>query len=185
MSENENGEEVKGLPAVDAEVSVVGKEEIETLRRERDEYLAGWQRAKADFINFKRDAEKLSIEIQKFAREEFVYQLLPILDHFALAEAHLPEDRKGDEWTKGVLQIKTEIEDILKREGVEVIEALGKPFDPAFHESIGSVATEGPENVVMEEAQRGYSLNGRVLRPAKVKISVLKGASSVGVPPNV
>lgn len=160
------------MPAVDAEVSVVGKEEIETLRRERDEYLAGWQRAKADFINFKRDTEKVLGEIQKFAREEFVYQFLPVLDHFSLAEAHLPAERKDDEWVKGVLQIKTELEDILKREGVEAIEAMGKPFDPQFHESLGALETDGPENVVVEELQRGYSLNGRVLRPAKVKISV-------------
>lgn len=152
------------------------KEELEQLKRERDEYLAGWQRAKADFINFKRDAEKLSVEIQKFTREDFVYQLLPILDHFALAEAHLPADRKSDEWVKGVIAIKTELAEILKREGVEMIEAVGKPFDPQFHESIGTLEAEGPENVVIEEVQRGYSLNGRVLRPAKVKISVTKSA---------
>lgn len=145
---------------------------MEQVRRERDEYLAGWQRAKADFINFKRDAEKLAGEVQKFAREEFVYQLLPVLDHFELAEAHLPQERKNDDWVKGIFQIKVELEEILKREGVEVMAAMGKPFDPEFHESLGALETDGPENVVVDEVQRGYVLNGRVLRPAKVKISV-------------
>lgn len=152
----------------------VPADELEQLRRERDEYLAGWQRAKADFINYKRDVEKLTAEIQKFAREDFVYELLPVLDHFTLAESHLPPERTADEWTRGVLQIKGELEDILKREGVAVIEAVGKPFDPQYHESVGVVELDGPENVVVEEVQRGYALNGRVLRPAKVKISIKK-----------
>ncbi|MBI2624473.1 nucleotide exchange factor GrpE [Candidatus Parcubacteria bacterium] len=150
------------------------KEELEQLTRERDEYLAGWQRAKADFINFKRDAEKLAGEVQKFAREDFIYQLLPVLDHFMFAEAHLPDERRQDDWVKGVFQIKSELEDILKREGVEVMEAMGKPFNPECHESLGALETDGPENVVVDELQRGYVLNGRVLRPAKVKISVSK-----------
>ena len=84
------------------------------------------------------------------------------------AEKEIPADKK-DEYLAGVLQIKTQIQDFLKNQGVEEIKALGEKFDPNFHEVVGEA--EGKESgIIVEEVQKGYKLQGKVIRPAKIKI---------------
>lgn len=146
------------------------REELVQCRDERRGYLDGWQRAKADLINYKREEAKRFEELAKFAAEGIVAEVVSALDSFDLALHHeMPKDVE-----RGIVLIRSQLEDTLRRRGLEVIQSLGQPFDPAAHESLGEVGSEGEEGLVIEELQKGYRLNGRVLRPARVKISKSK-----------
>lgn len=135
------------------------------------EYLAGWQRARADFLNYKKEEMERMEVFLKYASEEFILKILPILDNFDLAERKLPEDSKNNEDIKGLLQIKTQLSDFLKNEGVEEIKTIGEKFDPNLHEAIEEVELKNKDSgIIIEEVQKGYKINGRLLRPAKVKV---------------
>jgi molecular chaperone GrpE len=118
-------------------------------------------------------------EMIKYADVGIILNFLPILDNFEISEKKLPENLKVDENIKGLLQIKTQIQDFLKNQGIEEIESLGKKFDPNFMEAVGEVepsiakSSEGTEieaGTVLEEIQKGYKIHGKVLRPARVKV---------------
>lgn len=144
---------------------------LEQCIKEKDEYLAGWQRARADLINYKKEQAQRVEEILKFVNIDFILKLLPILDNFDLIEKKLPENLKNDENIKGILQIKIQILDFLKNQEIEEIKTDEEKFDPNFHEAVEAIEVEGKESdIVAEEIQKGYTLNGRVIRPAKVKI---------------
>ena len=147
--------------------------DAEELKKERDNYLAGWQRAQADFLNYKKEQNKRIEEVLKFANFDLIIRLLPILDNFDLIEKKFPEELRGDENIKGVLQIKTQILDFLKSQNLEVIKiVVDEKFDPNFHEAIEMVETGGKEpDIIVEEIQKGYMMYGRVIRPAKVKVT--------------
>ena len=154
--------------------------ELKECQRQKDEYLAGWQRARADFLNYKKEELERIREILKYGNENLIFKILPILDNFELTEKKLPENLKTDVNIKGILQIKNQILDFLKNQGVEEIKTVGEKFDPNFHEIIGEVspseasAKEGEfseSGIVLEETQKGYILNGKVIRPAKVRVT--------------
>jgi molecular chaperone GrpE len=101
-----------------------------------------------------------------------VLKFLPVLDNIYLAEKEITEELKDHKWTKGVMNIKSQIVEFLKSQGVEEIKAIGEKFDPNFHEAVEEVAVEGKESgIIIEEAQKGYKMGGRVIRPARVKIA--------------
>jgi len=137
------------------------KDKLKTCEQERAEYLAGWQRAKADLINYKKEQEAKISEIFKFANEGLIYEILPILDSFELAIKHSKDN--------GIEQIYNQFKSILKNQGFEEIKALGEKFDPALHESVGEVEGKEP-GIIVEEIQKGYKLHGKVIRASKVKI---------------
>ncbi len=146
------------------------REELKQCEAERREYLDGWQRAKADLINYKKDEARRFEEFAKYAAEGIVAEVMQVLDSFDLALRHeIPKDVE-----KGIVLIRSQLEDILRRRGLEPIAALGQKFDPARHEAIGEVEAESgkEEGIVVEELQKGYKLGGRVLRPARVKVSI-------------
>jgi molecular chaperone GrpE len=146
------------------------KKKLEECQKKRDDYLAGWQRARADFLNYKKEEIERIEELLKYAGVELILKMLPILDNFDLVEKRLADRLKKDENLKGILQIKTQILDFLKNEGVKEMKVVGEKFDPNFHEAVETI--EGKESgKILEETQKGYLLNGRVLRPAKVKVS--------------
>jgi len=148
------------------------KKKLEECQKLKDEYLTGWQRARADLLNYKKEELKRVGELIKYAGEGFILKILPILDNFEIADKNLPEDLKNDEKIKGILKIKTQIKDFLKSQGVEEIECLGKKFDPNLHEVVEEVNKEGVEpGTVIEEIRKGYKINGRLLRPAKVRVT--------------
>ncbi len=106
-----------------------------------------------------------------YANIEIILRILPLLDNLYLAEKNLTAELKTNEYVKGLLQVKTQFEAFLKSFGVEPIEALGKKFDPAFHEAVSQVEdkTKDPETII-EETQKGYLINGQLLRPSKVVV---------------
>ncbi|MEK7465342.1 MAG: nucleotide exchange factor GrpE [Patescibacteria group bacterium] len=143
--------------------------EAEKLKQERDEYLDGWKRAKADLINYKKEETQRLEQFAKFSNEALVAEMLNVLDSFDLGLATLPESDPG---RRGIEMIKAQCLEILKRYGLEVVQtAVGKMFDPAQEEAVGEVESAAPPGTVAEVVGRGYALHGRIVRPARVKIS--------------
>ena len=140
--------------------------------KEKDEYLTGWQRSRADFLNYKKGEAGRIKAIIDFGNEELLSKLLPVLDSFQRAEDNISSDLQDDSFLEGILQIKTQLKMILEKEGIKEIEAKGKKFDPNFHEIVGEAKVSGEQvGTIIEEVQKGYTLAGKVIRPAKVKIA--------------
>ncbi len=128
--------------------------------------LAGWQRAQADFINYKRFAEQEKVETCKFANVGLLAAILPILDDLERALAVIPPEDSNKKWVEGLSLINRKFKDILHKQGVTQIQALGMEFDPHFMEAI--TFGKGNKDTVVQEIERGYKLQDRVIRPAKV-----------------
>jgi molecular chaperone GrpE len=145
------------------------KEQIEEMMAQRDEYLAGWQRAKADFINYKKEEMKKMEDIVRYGNEYLIKDLISVMDNFDLALRTL---EKAGPVEKGIYLIRTQIEDILKKRGLEKVEIKeGDVFDPATAEALAEVASEKPAGTVVEVIEQGYRLHEKVLRPARVIVS--------------
>jgi molecular chaperone GrpE len=156
------------------------KKEIEELRKNleecqklKEEYLASWQRARADLLNYKKEEMTRVGELLKYTNESLILKILPILDNFDLAIHQ--QEKNADEKTKalieGFIKIKKQLEDFLREQGVEEIKTVGERFDPNFHEAVEIVEKEGEKDIILEELQKGYMLGSRLLRPAKVKVA--------------
>lgn len=128
--------------------------------------LAGWQRAQADFINYKRFAEQEKAETCKVANIGLLAAILPILDDFERAIASIPADRGKEKWAEGFNLIHRKFKDTLHKQGVVQIQALGMEFDPHIMDAMS--AGKGKKDIVVLELERGYKLNDKVIRPAKV-----------------
>ena len=155
------------------------KNKLAECEKLKNEYLASWQRERADFLNYKKGELTRVGELVKYADMGIILKILPILDNFELVEKGLPDDLKNNEHVKGILQVKKQIQDFFKNQGIEEIKSLGEKFDPNFHEIVGEVnpdkasvkeAERIEPGVIVEEVQKGYMIDGRLLRVAKVKI---------------
>jgi len=148
------------------------KKELEECQKQKEEYLVGWKRERADFINYKKTEEERINKIVKFANENLILKILSVLDNIYIAEKELPQKLEKNDWVKGILKIKEQILDFLRKEGIEEIKCLGENFNPNFHEAVESVQTKNYESgIIIEEIKKGYKLNGKVIRPAKVKVA--------------
>jgi len=162
----------KGDESKDSSSPIADTRELEECQKQKDEYLTGWQRERADFLNYKKGELERIGEIIKYGDLGLILKILPILDNFEVAEKKLPENLKNDDNVKGILQLKNQILDFLKNQGVEEIKSIGEKFDPNFHEAVEEVEIKDKEpGTIIEEIQKGYKINGRLLRPARVKIS--------------
>ncbi|MFA6427963.1 MAG: nucleotide exchange factor GrpE [Candidatus Buchananbacteria bacterium] len=146
------------------------KQDLALAQKQADEHLAGWQRARADYANLKKETEKRQGEMIQFANASLLAQLLPVYDNLKVAWQHLPEERKGDEWVKGLEQIKNQFKDFFAKLGITEIKTLGEPFNPEFHEAVAMEEKPGVSQQIIEELKPGYLLHNQVLVPAKVKI---------------
>ena len=148
------------------------KQELGQCEKVKNEYLAGWQRERADLLNYKkREAERISLAL-KYANQGLVLELLALLDSFDAAERALSSDLKKDSYIKGILQIKAQLQDFLKDHGLQQIQCLGQKFNPEFHEAIEQIQSKNKESgIILQEVQKGYKLHDKIIRPAKVKIS--------------
>lgn len=145
------------------------KSELEKIIKEREEYFLGWQREKADFLNYKKqEFERLKGTLD-IAKESLFEELIPVLDNFILAEKSISEEEKERNGTKGLLLIKKQLEKSLKDLGLEEVETIGKEFDPKIHESVEEIEGSEP-GIIVEEVQKGYTFQGKVIRIAKVKV---------------
>lgn len=148
------------------------KDKLKQYEKLKNEYLACWQRERADFINYKKNELIRIGELVGYSNIDLILKILPILDNFELVENKLPEQLKNDKNIKGLLQIKIQIKDFLKNQKIEEIKSVGKKFDPNFHEVIGEVEARGKEQgIIVEEIQKGYKFNERIIRIAKVRVA--------------
>jgi len=163
----------------EAEVSEDIESIVKALEEEKgkaEKYLANWQRAQADLVNYKRRSEQERAEVTNFANSTFILNLLPVLDDLARALAIIPEGLAESAWVEGIRHIYRKLKAVLEAQGLSEIEAEGKDFDPNFHEAV--MAVEGDEGKVIEEIQKGYKLRERVLRPTMVKVGKGKETNS-------
>lgn len=146
--------------------------QLEQAQAEAEKNLAGWQRAQADYANLKKENEKRGEEFFALANAAFMAEVLPVYNHFKLALKHIPEDQSNQDWVVGIKQIAKQFQDFLKKYKVEEIATVGKKFDPKVHEAVAHENKEGfEEDVIFEEIQPGYLVEGRLLNPAKVKVA--------------
>ncbi len=145
--------------------------QLEELKQQRDQYLAGWQRERADLLNYKKDEIERMGQLMRYANEGFLLKVFPILDGLERAEKNIPEDQKQNQVMQGFLQIKSQLDEFLKGQGIEEVET-GAHFNPELHESIEEVEVPGKESgQIVEVLEKGYTMGGRLMRPAKVKIA--------------
>ena len=154
------------LPVADAS-------ELETklaaAEKQRDEYLAGWQRAKADFVNYKKEEFAHLQEVAKYGNEDLIKDLISVMDNFDLGLRAL---EKSGPVEKGIYLIRSQIEDILKKRGLVKIEVkAGDMFDPATMEAMTEIESDLPHGAVVEEIEPGYRLHEKVLRASRVIVS--------------
>jgi molecular chaperone GrpE len=154
---------------VEADETVDAAVDVETIARERDEYLDALQRLKAEFDNYRKRVARDQQELAARAHERLVRELVPVLDDLerALAAAEEHEEAKLEE---GVRLVHRELKAALDREGLAEIETDGV-FDPHVHEALLSQPSEAEEGSVLEVLQKGYKLGDRVLRPARVVVA--------------
>ncbi len=148
------------------------KAELEALNAKAAEYLDGWQRARADFANYKKRVERDQAEARQNAAAEVLARVLPALDDFELALKNAPVNGDGAKWAAGVALVHRKLSAILENEGIKRIEAEGQPFDPNLHEAVvHEESADHPEGHVTAVLRQGYKLGDRVLRPALVKVA--------------
>jgi molecular chaperone GrpE len=150
--------------------------ELEKIKAERDEYLAGWQRAKADFSNAKKQWEATMKEFRTMANEGLIEELLPVLSSFEMAFANKEAWEKADKnWRTGVEYIYNQIKGVLDQNGLKEINPVGEKFDPNVHEAVKYESLEDKkENTVISVVEKGYKLGAKLIRPAKVVVSETK-----------
>ncbi|MBA7661811.1 Protein GrpE [subsurface metagenome] len=162
-------------PNSQVEPEVAEIEDIKALKQalaeekaKAEEHLAGWQRAQADFMNYKRRTEQEKEEISKFANSILMLNILPVLDDLERALTSIPPRLAKLDWIDGIRLIERKLQTSLEAQGLSRIKALGEPFDPTLHEA--ARMDKGREGIVIEEIQKGYKLHDRVIRPSKVVV---------------
>ena len=153
------------------------RERLKNSEAERMEYLTGWQRAKADSINARKREETERAEFVKFANERLIENLIPVLESFDLAMGNKETWEKADKnWRTGVEYIYSQLKKALNEAGLEEINPIGQTFDHSRDEAAEHVPvhSETENHKILAVVQKGYSLNGRILRPPKVKVGEFK-----------
>lgn len=149
--------------------------ELEERKKIAEGYLERLMRMQAEFENYRKRVDKDREEYIKFASENIIRDLVDVsenLERAIIAGQDAGEKGASDTLLKGVEMTLKQLNDILSREGLSPIESVGKPFDPNYHEAVSRVASKDtPENVVVKEYMRGYLLNSKVIKPAKVEVA--------------
>ena len=140
------------------------KEKLVQAEAKAKEYLDGWQRSQADFVNIRKRDDEAKADFLKFANQRIFEELIPVLDSFniALSQGH-----------KDLEPLYNQLSKVLKDSGLEIFDPVGEKFDPREHEALSIEKTdkEGDDHKIVEVMQKGYRLHGRVVRPAKVRIA--------------
>ncbi len=153
-----------GAAAVDADLDALAD-----VQRERDEYLELAQRARADFENFRKRAARDTADAERRGKSGIARELVPVIDNLERALAAASED---DPLRKGVELVHSDLTAVLTRGGVEAYDPAGEPFDPAFHEALAKRPQDGAQpGTILETVERGYRLDGQVVRPARVVVA--------------
>jgi len=144
--------------------------ELEEAKRQAAEYLDHLQRLQAEFDNYRKRVVKEQTQAIEGASEGMIARLLEVLDDFELALVAAEQKPEIEKFLQGVEMVYAKLADLLRAEGLERIEAKGEPFDPALHEALFQTGDGDGEPFVADVLRTGYTLKGRVLRPAGVKV---------------
>lgn len=147
--------------------------DLKTCQKEKEEYLTGWQKERADFINYKKQEEDRRVMFSEAIRERILMRFLTVMDSFNMAFANKEVWDKVDEnWRKGVEYIHSQIDSIFEEYGVKEIGEVGETFDPSIYQSIEIVPTDKKEqdHTISNIIQKGYKLGERIIRPARVNV---------------
>lgn len=150
------------------------KEKIKTLEKEKQEYMDGWQRERADFVNYQKRIDQEKIEVVKYANEGLLEEITQVLDSFEMAFSNKEAWEKVDKnWRVGVEYIHTQLVKILDENNFRATNPLGEKFDPKFHIAVDHVATddEKKDGIITEVKKKGYILNDRVMKAAQVVVA--------------
>jgi len=164
------------LPEDGAEAQQVLLQALLEARQESGEYLDAMQRVAAEFDNYRKRTDRDRLELLQRASQRLITEMLPTLDSFDAALAYDPQTPAEDKILDGMRSTRALLLDLLKSEGLEIIESVGTGFDPAFHEAVSGPPGSGEgELIVANELRRGYTLGGRVLRAALVTVEHTEG----------
>jgi molecular chaperone GrpE len=172
----ERGKTGYNLFAVEDKEKKDAKNPADRLRKceeEKEEYLNGWKRTRADFINYKKEEAERFKTFAKLSNEALVSELIAVLDSFNLGLTVLSAEGSGNKSAeKGMRLIKSQLEDILKKYGLEkIVVKAGDVFNPSLHEALGETESQSPAGTIAEEVERGYTLAGKVIRPTRVNLA--------------
>ena len=143
--------------------------ELDPIAKQRDEYLASWQRTKADFINYKKDEMKRMEDVARYGSESLIKDLIGVMDNFDLGLRSL---EKAGHVDKGIYLIRSQIEDILRKRGLEKLDIkVGDEFDPGIAEAMTEIESDQPHGTIVEEIEPGYRLHDKIIRAARVLVS--------------
>ena len=151
--------------------------DLKQAKKEKEEYLTGWQKERADFANYKKDEETRKAVFSEAVRERILTRFLSVVDSFNMAMANKEVWVKVDtNWRVGVEHIYSDLLKIFEEYGVKSVGEAGESFDPNIHQSIDMVATDKKEldHKVAQVIQRGYKLGKRIMRPARVNVYEFK-----------
>jgi molecular chaperone GrpE len=144
----------------------------EAAEQKRDEYLDLVKRTQADFENYQKRAQREAVHERKYAHGSFAQDLLPALDNLERATSAAKQAGEKGALVQGVSMVQSQLIDILKRQGITRIDALGKPFDPNLHQAVMQMpSADLPPGSVAQILEQGYLIHDRVLRPARVAVS--------------
>jgi molecular chaperone GrpE len=157
-----------------------GEDEVSVLKKQAQENLDKWKRAQADFENYKKMQAESQKDLIKYATQNIILQIIPVLDNFHMSTQHIPQDQKDNGWVTGIMYIQKQLEAVLVENGVEEIAPkVGDNFDPVFHEAIADKAYECDhcdcekekekfKNKIKKVMMKGYKIGDKVIRPARV-----------------
>jgi len=166
---DDNGEISETVIEPEQQIQFVDIKETSEYQELNDKYL----RLAAEFDNYKKRQAREYNRLIESSESNMILELLQVADDFSRALQHDPDDQVS--FKQGILLISTKFNELLKRKGLKEIEAVGKPFDPNFHEAIMQLESDKyDDGIIIEEVQKGYFLNDKVLRPARVVVAKKK-----------
>lgn len=146
--------------------------ELEQVKREKDDLYDRLLRLQADYENYRRRTKKERENDLKYKSQSVIMELLPVLDNFERALQIEVSDEKAKSFVDGIQMVHRQLKDALAKEGLEEIPTVGEQFDPHLHQAVMQVQDEEKEsNEIVEELQKGYKLKDRIIRPAMVKVN--------------
>ena len=174
---SDNGMNQENQEPTSVTISAAELDDLRKQAAERQEYLDLARRTQADFQNYQKRLQREREQDREFIRSAFVIELLPVLDNLERAIKAGQEAGETGPLVQGVTMVQGLFLDMLKRLGVERIDAMGQPFDPNLHEAlVQQPSKDHPPNTVIHVEQHGYKMNDRVIRPAKVVVSSSQGS---------
>jgi molecular chaperone GrpE len=167
---DDEGNEIESLSVEDEYAEL--QSELDDVRLKAEEYLDGWQRARAEFANYKKRVQKEREETRSYIAADILAKYLSVVDDLERALSDQPKDDASKAWAEGIGMIYRKLKNILEAEGVEEIVAKGESFDPTYHEAISFEESEDhDEGDIVDVIQPGYKIGERVIRPAVVRVA--------------